>query len=102
MNTFFQARELILARSKLSGNSTSARILCATRQTFALQSLAVTFRFIDTIYSSKGLLKIRIPTGNDGFIVFNVDVVSADISKQIGLRDLKKEGLLLNYMETIF
>lgn len=42
---------------------------------------------------------MRIPGGKKGFITFDVEVVKADVPNLIELRDLKREGLLLNYVE---
>lgn len=76
---------------------TSDRILQSSARRYALFSSTSSFKFGDVIHQSLGILTVRIPTPRNVVISVNVDVVDADILLMVGLRDLKQDGLLINY-----
>lgn len=57
------------------------------------------FRFRDYVYDSKALITISIPINASEFVEFKADTLAADIPLLLELKDLKKNGKLLNYPE---
>lgn len=70
-----------------------------TNKRLTLRSSNAVFQFGNHLYYSKGTLRVRSLSGNGRFISFQVVVVNADVPLLIWLKNLKSNGILLNYLE---
>ena len=57
------------------------------------------FKFGEGIHASLGTIEVRIPAQITGFVCLSIDFFDLDVPILIGLRELRREGLLAGYIE---
>lgn len=71
------------------------------KENWRLKPPGTIFRFGDQLNASKWMIKITIPCKTDSFISIEVELVDFVIDLLFSLCDLRKNGLLLNYLDNI-
>lgn len=93
-------------------DSRAAKSVCgrtqaeAYRRTIGKQLIATRsnriFKLGDNLYLILGQFSVRIPSDAHTFVEIQVHFVEANVPLLIGLSDLKKHGLVLNYLDDVF
>lgn len=66
-----------------------------------LRPSAVSFRIGNHVCPNKRLLSFRIPIIKCIFVSINADIIIAHVPHLIGLQDLRRHNLLLNYLNNV-